>query len=59
MLLLQLDFQLAAEEGDIASFIPNGEWALLGGPMLLKMSRTFRGNFYNLGEGRKGTSAFA
>jgi len=28
----KLDFQLAAEEGDFASFIPNGEWALLGVP---------------------------
>ena len=29
--MLQLDFQLANEEGgDTASFIPNGEWALLG-----------------------------
>ena len=26
----QLDLQLAGEEGDIASFIPNGEWSLLG-----------------------------
>ena len=26
----QLDFQLASEEGDTGSFIPNGEWALLG-----------------------------
>ena len=26
----QLDFQLAAEGGDLATFIPNGEWALLG-----------------------------
>ena len=30
-LQLQLDFQLASEDGaDTASFIPNGEWALLG-----------------------------
>ena len=29
-LLLQLDFQLAADAGDTASFIPNGEWALMG-----------------------------
>ena len=28
--LLQLDFQLAADAGDTASFIPNGEWALMG-----------------------------
>ena len=27
---LQLDFQLAADAGDTASFIPNGEWALMG-----------------------------
>ena len=47
MLLLQLDFQLAAEEGDIASFIPNGEWALLGGQRFLEVSRTYRDNFYN------------
>ena len=26
----QLDFQLAADAGDTASFIPNGEWALMG-----------------------------
>ena len=26
----QLDLQLAADEGDTASFIPNGEWSLLG-----------------------------
>ena len=26
----QLDLQLAGEEGDTASFIPNGEWSLLG-----------------------------
>ena len=28
--MLQLDFQLASEEGDMSTFIPNGEWALLG-----------------------------
>ena len=28
--MLQLDLQLAGDEGDIASFIPNGEWSLLG-----------------------------
>merc|ERR1719422_2874142 len=28
----KLDFQLASEEGDTASFIPNGEWSLLGVP---------------------------
>ena len=28
--LFQLDFQLKFKEGDTATFIPNGEWALLG-----------------------------
>jgi len=28
----KLDFQLASEEGDMSTFIPNGEWALLGVP---------------------------
>jgi len=28
----KLDLQLSSEEGDIASFIPNGEWSLLGVP---------------------------
>ena len=28
--LFQLDFQLSSPEGDIGTFIPNGEWALLG-----------------------------
>ena len=32
----QLDFQLASEEGDTGSFIPNGEWALLGGSQASK-----------------------
>ena len=30
MTIFQLDFQLASEEGDTGTFIPNGEWALLG-----------------------------
>ena len=29
-ILFQLDFQLKDKEGDSSSFIPNGEWALLG-----------------------------
>ena len=27
---MKVDFQLQSEEGDIATFIANGEWALLG-----------------------------
>ena len=32
----KVDFQLQSEEGDIGTFIANGEWALLG--MLYYMS---------------------
>ena len=36
--MFQLDFQLANEDGgDTASFIPNGEWALLGESCYIKM----------------------
>ena len=27
---MKVDFQLQSEEGDIGTFIANGEWALLG-----------------------------
>ena len=30
IILLQVDFKLQSEEGDTATFIENGEWALIG-----------------------------